>query len=90
MILYRLIAILLGRFRMTVQDCIEEYKTLGEDVFGNPRFFCTLNFGLGDRPRYKASRLEKVFKEVSARRNEYLPEPERSITFPSGRGLCKT
>ena len=75
---------------MTVQDCIEEYRNLGEEVFGNPRFFCTLNFGLGDIARYSAARLEKVFESVSARRNEHLPEPDRNITFPSGRGLCRT
>ena len=75
---------------MTVPDCINEYKSLGEKVFGNPRFFSTLKFGLGDRTKYKASRLEEVFKDVTARRNEYLPESDRSLAFPSGRGLCQT
>lgn len=28
---------MLSRFRMTVDDCIKEYKTLGAKVFGNPR-----------------------------------------------------
>ena len=28
---------MLSRFRMTVDDCIEEYKALGAKVFGNPR-----------------------------------------------------
>lgn len=32
-----LISIMLSRFRMTVDDCIKEYKTLGAKVFGNPR-----------------------------------------------------
>jgi hypothetical protein len=75
---------------MTVQDCIEEYKGLGEEVFGKPRFFCTLRFGLGNTAKYSASKLKKVFEDVSARRNEHLLEPDRNITFPSGRGLCKT
>ena len=75
---------------MTVLDCIDEYENLGEKVFGKPRLFFTLRFGLGDRTKYKASRLQKVFEDVAARRNEHLTEPDRSITFPSGRGLCNT
>ena len=75
---------------MTVLDCINEYEKLGEKVFGKPRLFFTLRFGLGDRTKYKALRLQKVFEDVAARRNEYLAEPDRSITFPSGRGLCNT
>ena len=75
---------------MTVLDCINEYENLGEKVFGKPRLFYTMRFVLGDRTKYNAARLQKVFEEVTARRNEYLAEPDRSITFPSGRGLCKT
>ena len=88
--LSRLIAIMLGRFRMSVPDCINEYKTLGEEVFGRPRVFSTLRFGLGNRTKYKAARLEKVFKDVTVRRNEYLADPDPNIRFPSGRGMCKT
>ena len=80
---------MLGRFRMTVLDCIDEYKSLGNQVFGKPRFFTFLRFGIGGRAKYEASTLEKVFQEVSTRRNEYLEEPNR-VLFPSGRGLCKT
>lgn len=75
---------------MAVPDCIDEYKSLGEEVFGRPRVFSTLRFGLGDRTKYKAARLEQVIKDVTARRNEYLAEPDPSIRFPSGRGMCKT
>ena len=75
---------------MTVLDCIDEYENLGEKVFGKPRMFFTMRFLLGDRTKYKGTRLQQVFEDVSARRNEYLVEPDRSITFPSGRGLCKT
>jgi hypothetical protein len=28
---------MLSRFRMTVNDCIDEYKTLGGQVFAHPR-----------------------------------------------------
>ncbi|KAL8788948.1 MAG: hypothetical protein Q9195_007064 [Heterodermia aff. obscurata] len=75
---------------MAVPDCINEYKNLGEEVFGRPRVFSTLRFGLGDRTKYKAARLERVIKDVTARRNEHLAESDPSIRFPSGRGMCKT
>lgn len=90
-IILRLIAIMLGRFRMAVPDCLFEYRKLGQEVFGKPRMVSTLRFGLGVRHKYNAARLENVFKDVAIRRNE-LPQPHETgkITFPSGRGLCAT
>lgn len=84
----RLIAIMLGRFRMTVPDCMLEYETVAAKVFGRPRFFTTLRFGLVDRTKYKATTLKKVFEDVTERRSE--SKGQRRITFPSKRGLCKT
>lgn len=86
----RLIAIMLGRFRMTVPDCISEYDNLGEEVFGKPRMLYTLRYGLGNRTKYKAANLEKVFKDVAERRSEQLSQAHSRITFPSARGLCRT
>ena len=82
---------MLGRFRMAIPDCLYEYRRLGQEVFGKPRMISTLKFGLGVRHKYKAARLEKVFKDVSIRRNEQ-PRPSGTFTiaFPSGRGLCAT
>lgn len=85
-----LIAIMLGRFRMTVPDCKAEYENLGQEVFGKPRMFYTLRYGVGERFKYKAARLEKVFKGVARRRNEQPTQAYGKITFPSERGLCKT
>lgn len=84
----RLIAIMLGRFRMTVPDCMLEYETLASKVFGKPQIFTTLNIGLVDRTRYKAKDLQKVFENVTKRRSEVTDQ--RKIIFPSKRGLCKT
>ena len=82
---------MLGRFRMTIPDCIFEYRTLAQEVFGKPRLISTLRFGLGVRAKYKAERLEKVFKDVSIKRNEQPKPGEISkITFAYGRGLCST
>ena len=82
---------MLGRFRMTIPDCLYEYRRLGQEVFGKPRMISTLRFGLGLRYKYKAARLEEVFKDVSIRRNEQPGHGDLfTITFPSGRGLCAT
>lgn len=85
----RLIAIMLGRFRMTVPDCKLEYEKVAVKVFGKPRHITTLNFGIVDRTKYDAAKLRKVFEEVTERRSEQISHGQR-ITFPSKRGLCKT
>lgn len=75
---------------MTVLDCIHEYKSLGEEVFGKSRIFSSLRFVMENRPKYKAANLKKVFEDVTERRSEQTSEIPRRITFPSKRGLCKT
>ena len=75
---------------MIVSDCIHEYRSLGQEVFGKPCFFIASNFGVGNR--YKsAARLEKVFRDVTKRRNKRSDEEVfGKITFPSRKGLCST
>jgi hypothetical protein len=77
---------MLGRFRMTVQDCLQEYRSLGGEIFGKPRFFTQLRFGVGNRTKYEGAKLEKVFEEVTTRRSE---QNDSTFTFPLKRGLCK-
>ena len=38
LVLFSLIAIMLGRLRMTVDDCIQEYEQLAGDIFGHANF----------------------------------------------------
>ena len=75
---------------MTVPDCKNEYKTLGEMVFGKPRIFFTLRYGLGERFKYNALVLEDVFKDVARRRNCEPDQIHGRITFPLREALCKT
>ena len=76
---------------MTVPDCIYEYERLGQEVFGKPRFFASINIGITNRHKYSAANLAKVFKEVTRRRDEKIDgEVFGKITFPSRRGLCTT
>ena len=73
---------------MTVPDCITEYENLSQEVFGKPRFFTTLRFGVGNRTKYRAAKLKKVFEDVTERRSEQSEDGR--VTFPSERGLCRT
>ena len=57
---------MLQRFRMTVDECIQEYKTLGGDVFGNPRLPVINRL----QPKFDEKILERVIKDVCKRRGE--------------------
>jgi hypothetical protein len=78
---------MLGRFRMTVPDCLQEYESLGGEIFGKPRFFTQLRLGVGNRTKYDGKKLEEVFKKVTTKRSELSDNPS---FFPLKRGLCKT
>ena len=58
---------MLSRFRMTVDDCIEEYKVLGAKVFGNPR---PLAKGAILWHKFDYRTLEAAIKDVTARYSE--------------------
>lgn len=75
---------MLSRFRMTVDDCIEEYKSLGEKIFGHPRPMAT---GALLWHKFSAQVLEKVIQDVTAKHSEALDfEPP----FRSDEDLCRT
>ena len=57
---------MLSRLRMTVDECIEEYKTLGKKIFGHPR-----RMAIGGFPwhRFSARVLKGVIRDVTLRYN---------------------
>ncbi|MCJ1249549.1 hypothetical protein MMC30_006775 [Trapelia coarctata] len=81
---------MLGRFRMNVADCLLEYETLAEEVFGKPRIFFTLRFIFGNRTKYKAENLQRVIQNVAKRRAEHRSDNLVKTKLPYKRGLCKT
>ncbi|KAK4162953.1 acyl transferase/acyl hydrolase/lysophospholipase [Cladorrhinum sp. PSN259] len=88
-----LITIMLGRFRMTVDDCISEYEKLAGDVFGHPRTFHQVG-SLGafiHRHKFSASKLERAIKDVVQRRGETPNNRDDSeaVLFGTPRGLCR-
>ncbi|KAL8942731.1 MAG: hypothetical protein Q9216_001479 [Gyalolechia sp. 2 TL-2023] len=80
-----LISIMLSRLRMTVDDCIAEYKTLGQKIFGHPR---PLAFGAILWHKFDHRVLEHVLQDAIQRHSEDSEEFESE--FPSDEDLCRT
>ncbi|KAI6090917.1 FabD/lysophospholipase-like protein [Hypoxylon rubiginosum] len=85
-----LIAIMLGRFRMTVEDCIHEYRSLAGDVFGHPRWLDDMHtLGLIKRSKYDTGTFERVIKNVIMRRVEGGRGNRQNARFDIEHGLCR-
>ncbi|KAI9777994.1 MAG: hypothetical protein M1816_004291 [Peltula sp. TS41687] len=58
-------AIMLGRIRMSIDDALAQYDTVGNQVFGNPRMlhrrFSILNYV---KPKYRSRDMKKAVLEV--------------------------
>jgi hypothetical protein len=56
---------MLGRLRMTIDECIKVFQHVSETVFGDaPGTFSRLIGGISGKPFFSADRLEKVVKEL--------------------------
>ncbi|KAI1303287.1 acyl transferase/acyl hydrolase/lysophospholipase [Xylaria venustula] len=82
-----LIAILLSRFRMTVEDCLKEYETMAGVIFGNPRMFHKLK-GFVKWNKYSTKDLEKAIKEVIERRSQ-VSEDDTEPLFQTDIDTCR-
>jgi hypothetical protein len=88
---FRLIAIMLSRLRMSVEDCVSEYVTLGSQVFGSPRHFHSLSLPLivRNRTKYNTDQLEAVLEDVITRRGR-SEGPNRTAFKSENESFCKT
>lgn len=60
-----LIAIMLGRLEMSVDECIAAYTSLSEDIFAKEsKSWTRFNFRGDIRSRFNASRLEKAVMKI--------------------------
>ena len=75
---------MLSRFRMTVDDCIAEYKSLGERIFGHPR---PMAKGAILWHKFSARELEQVIQDVTSRHSDAR---DFEATYPSDEDLCRT
>lgn len=89
----RLVAIMLGRLRMPIKDCIDEYKHLARKTLGNSRQFTELNYPFipgHRRTKYNAKKFRMDFEDIVDRRNQWSTDETRNATFPAEQDLCKT
>jgi Patatin-like phospholipase len=88
-----LIAIMLGRLRMRVDDAIEHYRVLCKAVFGSPKLFRGLRSAIGV-PIYSASTLEKCIKSITAKSDAAGHNEDAPLNDPLTRsqdgGHCHT
>ncbi|MCJ1394320.1 hypothetical protein MMC18_007198 [Xylographa bjoerkii] len=77
-----LIGIMLGRLRMNIDDCITDYESLGNEVFGHSRWVHLRSPLFWPRDKYNHKTLEKVIHGVVNRR---VP---RVASFPGGRNFA--
>ena len=61
---HSLIAIMLGRLGMDVDDCIDKYTTMVEDVFGEKAHRVRVGWSGKIKPRFKSSALRTAITKV--------------------------
>lgn len=83
-----LISIMLGRLRMSIDDCIAEYETLGPKVFAHPRWFHLRSPFFWPRDKYDHRSLEKAIRDVIDRRSCNVAGGDKS--FASDENRCRT
>ena len=83
-----LISIMLGRLRMSIDDCIAEYETLGPKVFAHPRWFHLRSPLFWPRDKYNHRSLEKAIREVIDRRSPFVAGGDKNFTSDENR--CRT
>lgn len=75
---------MVSRFRMTVDECLLEYKALGSEVFGRPRLLSMKGILWN---KFNEERLHKAIEDVTSRHCE---NPQVTTRFPSPKDLCRT
>ncbi|KAJ8125377.1 hypothetical protein O1611_g8262 [Lasiodiplodia mahajangana] len=83
-----LITILLSRFRMTVDDCLEEYRRMAGAVFGHPKLIYSMKFGVGGN-KFSRNCLDRAIKEVIGRRAEKRTDDFSEFLFQTEIDTCR-
>lgn len=75
---------------MTVMDCLHEYATLGNVIFGNPYPLGSIRMYVGNGTKLRTADAENAFKDVQRRRTEETSENAAAPRFPSEKHMCNT
>ncbi|MCJ1348693.1 hypothetical protein MMC31_006926, partial [Peltigera leucophlebia] len=76
-----LIGIMLGRLRMSIDDCIVGYETLGPQVFAHPRWSISGRHCSGLVINTAFGLLEKAIKEVIDRRSPFVAGGDKNFAL---------
>ncbi|KAF2266787.1 FabD/lysophospholipase-like protein [Lojkania enalia] len=85
-----LIAIMLGRLRMGIGQCLEEYENFGGEIFGHPRWFSIRGPLPSFKEKYNGKRLRNVVETVVENRSSSEQKAVGAGYFGSAKELCKT
>lgn len=85
-----LIAIMLGRLRMNIDDCISDYETLGAKVFAHSRWAHLRSPLFWPRDKYNHRTLEDVVNQVVQDRVPKVPNFPISQNFGFDENRCRT
>ncbi|KAF1849072.1 FabD/lysophospholipase-like protein [Cucurbitaria berberidis CBS 394.84] len=85
-----LIAIMLGRLRMGIDQCLEEYESFGGEIFGHPRWFSIRGPLPSFKEKYNGKRLQRAVENVVENRSSPEQKAVGAGYFGSARELCKT
>ena len=80
-----LIAIMLGRLRMSVDDGISVYEQLGERIFGRPRWFHVRSPLFWPRDEYNHKTLETIIQDLVQRGIPNHAPGGRNLAFDENR-----
>jgi hypothetical protein len=83
---------MLTTLRMSVEDCLNEYKKLAAPVFGSSRSFHHAGSAVGfvlTRNKFPTTNLENAIKDVMRRRGELSNDHDDAMQFTTPKGLCR-
>ena len=85
-----LIAIMLGRLRMNIDDCVSDYEKLGGKVFGRSRWFHLRSPLWFPRDKYNHRNLENAVKEVVDQKIPKIAKFPGGQNFGFDENRCRT
>jgi len=84
-----LIAIMLSRLRMPVDECLDEYQTMADKAFGKPRFFSMRGpIYWPKRPKYDSRVLDQAILDLVERRQALVRRWCKDFHSPPD--MCRT